>query len=72
MANCRILKLACCLWFVSTGCLAVVNVNSSVQVPENQTLLLICQPLPYLQLPAQLVMPWPKTRIPARPMAMVV
>lgn len=32
MANCRILKLACCLWFVSTGCLAVVNVNSSVQV----------------------------------------
>ena len=32
MANCRILKLACCLWFGSTGCLAVMNVNSSVQV----------------------------------------
>lgn len=36
MANCRILKLACCLWFVSTGCLAVVNVNSSVQVVRQE------------------------------------
>lgn len=56
----------------SIGWLSDDNGIPCISGTENQTLLLICQPLPYLQLPAQLVMPWPKTRIPARPMAMVV
>lgn len=38
------------------------------QVPENQTLLLICPPSPHLPPPAQRVMPWLKTRIPVRQM----